>query len=90
MDTQGLLVEPRVDVDGDPHAHWAIPALERLRALGPPNSGFVGDEHYNDRPPPWIPERQMPPPPKDMNDQEAVKRWSDHCWMLRSIFGSGN
>ena len=32
----------------------------------------------------------MPPPPKDLNDKVALKKWQDHCWMLRNIFGSGN
>lgn len=86
MDTQA---PPQVEVE-DPHAHWAVPALERLRALGPPRSGFVGDEHYHDRPPLRVPERQMPPPPKNVADRAAVRKWLDHCWALRTIFGSGN
>ena len=86
MDTQ----DPSVAGNGDPHAHWAIPALERMRQLPPPSSGLIGDDHYHDAPPLRIPDRRMPPPPKDMTDQAAVKKWLDHCWMLRNIFGSGN
>lgn len=74
----------------DPHAHWAVPALERLRQLGPPSSGVVGDENYHRRPPPRIPERQMPPMPENRDDPVAMKKWLDHCWALRTIFGSGN
>jgi hypothetical protein len=77
------------EADQDPHAHWAVPALDRLLSLPPPSSGVVGDAHYHDIPFSW-PDRQIPPPPKNMDDKEAVKRWLDHCWMLRNIFGSGN
>jgi hypothetical protein len=85
MDTQDL-----PGVEDDPHAHWAVPALERLRSLPLLSSGMMGDEHYHDPPPLQIPERQMPPPPKDMEDQAAVRKWLDHCWALRTIIGSGN
>ena len=73
----------------DPDAHWAVPALQRLQALPPPSSGVVGDENYFRPPPLRIPERKMPPPPQDMTDQAAVKKWLDHCTSLR-MFGSGN
>jgi hypothetical protein len=81
---------PPEQVDDDRDAHWAIPALERLRAQGPPRSGVVGDERYHDHPPLGIPDRQIPPPPADMTDLNAVEKWRTHCWMLRNIFGSGN
>lgn len=74
----------------DPDAHWAVPALQRLQALHPPASGLVGDADYFTSPPPRIPDRQMPPPPKDQNDAEAMRKWLDHCWALRNLFGSGN
>jgi hypothetical protein len=73
----------------DPDAHWAIPALQRLQALPPP-SGLIGDADYFTPPPPRIPDRPMPPPPKDPNDAEAMRKWLDHCWALRTHFGSGN
>lgn len=37
-----------------------------------------------------IPQRSMPPPPKDTMDQTAMDKWHRHCWMLRNFFGSGN
>jgi hypothetical protein len=85
MDTQ----DPPV-AEEDPDAYWALPALERLRQLPSPSSGLIGDEHYHDRPPLRIPDRPLPPPPKNMEDQAAVKKWLDHCWALRNLFGSGN
>lgn len=74
----------------DPDAHWAVPALQRLQALHPPSSGLIGDEEYFTAPSPRIPDRQMPPPPKDQNDAEAMRKWLDHCGALRNLFGSGN
>jgi hypothetical protein len=74
----------------DPDAHWAIPALQRLQALHPPSSGRVGDADYFTPPPPRIPDRQIPPPPKNQNDAAAMRKWLDHCWALRNLFGSGN
>ena len=73
----------------DPDAHWAIPALQRLQALPPPASGSVGDENYF-TPPLRIPERQLPPPPRDPTDSVAMRKWLDHCWALRNLYGSGN
>jgi hypothetical protein len=26
-----------------------------------------------------MPERPIPPPPKNMNDKEAVEKWRNHC-----------
>jgi hypothetical protein len=74
----------------DPDAHWAIPALQRLQALPPPASGVVGHEHYFMPPPLCIPERQLPPPPQDQTDSVAMRKWLDHCWALRNLYGSGN
>lgn len=74
----------------DPDAHWAVPALQRLQALPPPSSGLIGGADYFTPPPPRVPDRQMPPPPKDQNDAEAMRKWLDHCWALRTLFGSGN
>ena len=74
----------------DPDAHWAIPALQRLQALPPPSSGLVGDESYSTPPPVRIPDRQLPPPPRDQTDSVAMRKWLDHCWALRNLYGSGN
>ena len=74
----------------DANAHWAVPALQRLQALHPPTSGLVGDADYFTPPPPRIPDRQVPPPPKDQTDAAAMRKWLDHCWALRTLFGSGN
>lgn len=74
----------------DPDAHWAIPALQRLQGLPPPASGVVGDEHYFTPPPLRIPDRQVPPPPRDQTDNVAMRNWLDHCWALRNLYGSGN
>lgn len=74
----------------DPDAHWAVPALQRLQALHPPSSGLFTDADSFTAPPPRIPDRQMPPPPKDQNDTAAMRKWLDHCWALRNLFGSGN
>jgi hypothetical protein len=65
-------------------------ALERMRNLPPPDSGVIGDEEYL-RPPPLVRSyRHMPPPPANMDDREAVRKWLDHCTALRTMFGSGN
>jgi hypothetical protein len=69
----------------DPHAHWAVPALERLRELGPA-SGGGGDDAEAPAP---LPERSMPPMPEDGKDTAAMRKWLDHCSALRSMFGSG-
>lgn len=82
---EALLLPPAAN---DPHARWAIPALERLRQLPPPASGVVGDAD-NLHTPFRFPDRRMPPPPPDMNDQAAVDRWLRHCSAMR-LFGSGN
>ena len=84
------LKEPPDPARADPVAHWAVPALERLRRLPLPSSGIVGDENYDARPPLRIPERQMPPMPKNREDPVAMRKWLDHCWALRTLFGSGN
>lgn len=66
------------------------PALQRLQALPPPASGLAGDENYFTPPSPRIPERQLPPPPRDPTDSVAMRKWLDHCWALRNLYGSGN
>jgi hypothetical protein len=91
------MMEPSLDQDRtaspnqekDPDAHWAVPALQRLQELPPPQSGVIGDEDYFRPPPLRVPERQMPPPPKDIDDPVARKNWLDQCSALR-LFGSGN
>jgi hypothetical protein len=50
----------------------------------------VGDENYFTPPPLRIPERQLPPPPQDLTDSVAMRKWLDHCWALRNLYGSGN
>ena len=91
METSAPPLKERTDsAPADPHAHWAIPALERLRRLPPPSSGILGDESFDKRPPSRIPERRMPPMPKNRNDPVAMKKWLDQCWALRTMFGSGN
>lgn len=90
VSSSSTAVKPSTPSAPDPDAHWAVPALERLRQLGPPSGGIVGDENYHAHPPLRIPERQMPPMPKNRDDPVAMRKWMDHCWALRTLFGSGN
>lgn len=79
---------PRHDPQ-DPDAHWAIPALARLLLSPPPNSGGVGDSDDYRALPPRFRDTRIPPAPGDMRDQDAVRKWLDHCSALR-MHGSGN
>jgi hypothetical protein len=70
-------------------ARAAAPALDAGTAakLAPRPAGYYDD--YHTRPPLTRPERVLPPRPRNATP-EQLREWSDRCWMIRSMFGSGN
>lgn len=68
---------------------WAEASLARLRQLGPPASGIKGDENYHVPPPLHVHEPPLPPLPRT-GGEAAHAQWLHHCWVLRSLMGSGN
>lgn len=68
---------------------WAEAALARLRQLPPPASGVKGDENYDVPPPLRFREHLVPPPPQK-GGEAAHAQWRHHCWVLRTLMGSGN
>lgn len=73
-----------------PAAREAAPALDpETAAKLPPRPADYYDDYHTLRPPLTRPERALPPVPENATP-EQLREWSDRCWMIRSMFGSGN
>ena len=73
-----------------PAAQAAAPALDpETAAKCPPRPADYYDDYHILRPPLTWPERVLPPKPENATP-EQLREWSDRCWMIRSMFGSGN
>lgn len=71
-------------------AAQAAPILDpETAAKLPPRPVGYYDDYYTLRPPLTRPERALPPRPENATP-EQLREWADGCWMIRSMFGSGN
>jgi hypothetical protein len=55
----------------------------------PPRPASYYDDCHTLRTPLTRPERVLPPKPENATP-EQLREWSDRCWLIRSMFGSGN
>jgi hypothetical protein len=73
-----------------PAAQVAAAALDREPAAKlPPRPADYYDDYHTLRPPLTRPERVLPPKPENATP-EQLREWSDRCWLIRSMLGSGN
>lgn len=73
-----------------PAAQAAAPLLDpETAAKLPPRPADYYDDYDTLRPPLTRPERVLPPKPENATP-EQLREWSDRCWLIRSMFGSGN
>jgi hypothetical protein len=73
-----------------PAAQQAAPPLDAETAAAlPPRPADYYDDYHTLRPPLTRPERVLPPKPENATP-EQLREWSDRCWLIRSLMGSGN
>lgn len=73
-----------------PDAQVAAPPLDaETTAKLPPRPADYCDDYHTRRPPLTRAERVLPPKPENATP-EQLREWSDRCWLIRSMFGSGN
>jgi hypothetical protein len=81
-------MKPLLDGPAAPGA-GAPPLDAETAAKLPPRPAENYDDYHTLRPPLTRPERVLPPKPENATP-EQLREWSDRCWMIRSMFGSGN
>lgn len=73
-----------------PATQEAAPPLDPGTAAKlPPRPAHYYDDYHTLRPPLTRPERVLPRKPENATP-EQLREWSDRCWLIRSMFGSGN
>lgn len=73
-----------------PAAQAAAPPLDaETAAKCPPRPADYYDDYHTLRPPLTWPKRVLPPKPENATP-EQLREWSDRCWMIRAMMGSGN